>query len=140
MNRPQLIAAALVGAMAIAASACGSSPTSPSDLVGRVWRLVSIEPASGSSTVVSDQTRYRVEFLDETRISARADCNTCNGLYSLSGTNVSISALACTRAFCGADSLDTVFTQGLNDARTLTLDGGLLEIASDTRTLKFRAE
>ena len=140
MNRAQLIAALLVSAAAIAVSACGSSPTSPSDLVGRMWRLVSIEPASGSSTVVSDQTRYWIEFLDEARISARADCNTCSGRYSLSGENVSITALACTRAFCGTDSLDTVFTQGLNDARTLTLDGGLLQLASHARTLKFRAE
>jgi heat shock protein HslJ len=140
VRRTQLIATLLISAAALAASGCGSSPTSPSDLVGRMWRLVSIEPASGSSTVVSDQRRYWIEFLDETRISSRADCNTCNGTYSLSGTNISIGALACTRAFCGADSLDTVFTQGLIDARTLTLDSGLLEIASDARTLKFRAE
>ena len=40
----------------------------------------------------------------------------------------------------GADSLDTVFLQGLTEARMLTLDGGLLEIANDARTLKFRAE
>jgi heat shock protein HslJ len=119
---------------------CGDSPTSPSDITGRMWRLVSIEPSSGPSTVVTDSSRYWIEFISETRLSARADCNTCSGNYKLSGTTVSIGALACTRAFCGETSLDTVFLQGLSDANTLTLDDQLLELESAARTLKFRAE
>ena len=124
----------------VTAMGCGDSPTSPSDLTGRMWRLVSIEPASGPSTVVNDASRYWLEFISETALSARADCNTCTGSYSLSGTTVSIGPLACTRAFCGETSLDTVFMQGLNDANSLTVDDQLLEIKSAARTLKFRAE
>ena len=125
---------------AITVMGCGDSPTSPSDLTNRMWRLVSIEPESGPSTVVTDQSRYWIEFLDETRLSARADCNRCTGGYSLSGTTVSIGPLACTRAFCGETSLDTVFVQGLTDATAITIDEQLLEIKSAARTLKFRAE
>ena len=134
--------ACAVGVMmaAVAAMGCGDSPTSPSELTGRTWRLVSIEPASGSSTVVTDPSRYSIEFISETRLAVRADCNTCSGNYTLSGTTFSIGALACTRAFCGESSLDTVFTQGLNDANTLTLEDQLLEIGSAARTLKFRVE
>ena len=125
---------------ALTAMGCGDSPTSPSELTGRMWRLVSIDAATGPSTVVTDPSRYWLEFLSDTRLSARADCNTCSGNYSLSGTTVSIGALACTRAFCGETSLDTVFMQGLTEAKTLTLDDQLLEIRSDARTLKLRAE
>ena len=131
-----------VGLMLVAVTVmgCGDSPTSPSDLTDRTWRLVSIEPESGPATVVTDQLRYWVEFLDETRLSARADCNTCTGGYSVSGTTASIGPLACTRAFCGETSLDTVFVQGLTDATTISIDEQLLEIKSAARTLKFRAE
>ena len=124
----------------VAATGCDDSPTSPSELMGRMWRLVAIEPASGSSTVVIDPSRYWIEFISDTRISVGADCNTCSGGYTLSGTNVSISPLACTRAFCGEASLDIVFMQSLTEAKTLTLDSQLLEIRSDARTLKLRAE
>ena len=122
------------------AMGCGDSPTSPSDLIGRTWRLVSIDPASGPSTVVTDPSRYWIEFISDTRLSARTDCNTCSGNYALSGTTVSIGPLACTRAFCGDTSLDTVFTQGLSEAKTMTLDDQLLSIRSDARTLKLRPE
>ena len=138
-----MIRAVAVGLVLIATAlspGCGESPTSPSDLTGRLWRLVSIEPASGPSTVVTDPSRYTIEFISDTRLSARADCNTCSGTYTLSGTTVSIGALACTRAFCGDTSLDAVFTQGLSEARTMTLDEQLLEIGSDARTLRFRAQ
>jgi heat shock protein HslJ len=130
-----IVVIAMAGALG-----CGESPTSPSDLTGRTWRLVSIEPASGPSTVVTDPSRYSIEFLDETRLSARADCNTCSGTYTLSGRNITIGALACTRAFCGETSLDGVFTQGLTDAQSLTLEEQLLAIGSDARTLRFRAQ
>lgn len=119
---------------------CGESPTSPSDLIGRTWRLVSIAPASGPSTVVTDPSRYSIEFRDETRLSVRADCNTCSGSYALSGRSISIGALACTRAFCGETSLDAVFVQGLSEAKTAALEEQLLAIGSDARTLRFRAQ
>jgi heat shock protein HslJ len=122
------------------AAACGESPTSPSDLTGKMWRLVAIEPATGPSIAVADGSRYWIEFLTETRLSARADCNTCSGSYTLSGATVTICPLACTRAFCGEASLDTPFTQGLSEARELTLDEQLLQIKSPTTTLKFRAQ
>jgi heat shock protein HslJ len=122
------------------AAACGESPTSPSDLTGKMWRLVAIEPATGPSIAVADGLRYWIEFLTETRLSARADCNTCSGSYTLSGATVTIGPLACTRAFCGEASLDTPFTQGLSEARELTLDEQLLQIKSPTTTLKFRAQ
>ena len=129
-----------VGVMTIAMASCGESPTSPSDLTGKMWRLVAIEPATGNSIAVADGSRYWIEFLSESRLSARADCNTCSGSYTLSGTSVTIGPLACTRAFCGEASLDTPFTQGLTDARELTLDEQLLQIKSPTGTLKFRAQ
>ena len=140
IRHPRGIGVVAIGLAALVTASCGESPTSPSDLVGRMWRLVAIEPATGSSIAVTEGSRYWIEFLTDTRISARADCNTCSGSYTLSGNAVSIGPLACTRAFCGETSLDTAFTQGLSDAREVTLDEQLLQIKSPAATLKFRAQ
>jgi heat shock protein HslJ len=142
MTRTARVSAGLiaVAALTIVVPACGESPTSPSDLTGGTWRLVAIEPVTGPSIAVTDGSRYWIEFVSETQISARADCNSCSGSYTLSGTTVTIGPLACTRAFCGETSLDTPFTQGLTEARELTLDEQLLQIKSPTTTLKFRAQ
>ena len=86
---------------------------------------------AGSVTVdIPMPERFTVLLSDDHRVVVRADCNTCTGRYELSGSNLSLEPLACTRAFCGADSPDTSFLNALaadvsasrND-RTLTLSG-----------------
>jgi heat shock protein HslJ len=125
--------------LAVAAmTACDESPTRPSDLVGDVWRLMSIETAGGAPIAVPDPDRYTIQFLESGRVSVRADCNTCGGSYVLTGTAVSLGALACTRAFCGAASLDSAFTRALGQTRFLARSGPELRLQSDSGALKFR--
>ena len=120
--------------------ACSDSPTEPSDLLGVTWRLVSIEPATGSSTVVSNPERYTLEFLDDSRVAVRADCNTCGGTYAVSGDTLSFGPLACTRAFCGEQSLDTPYTQALASPLTASRDQTQLILRGAQITLRFRIQ
>ncbi len=118
--------------------ACDETPTRPSDLVGETRRLVSIERIGAAAIAVPDPARYTLQFLDGGRVSVRADCNTCGGSYVLAGTALSIGTLACTRAFCGAASLDGVLTQALGQARALARVGPVLTIRGDSAVLRFR--
>lgn len=122
----------------VAVFGCDESPVSPSDLRGETWRLVLIERAGMPLSTVPDPARYTIQFLESERVSVRADCNTCGGSYALTGTALSINALACTRAFCGATSLDGELVQGLGAARSLVRAGSRLTIRGDSITLQFR--
>lgn len=122
----------------VALLGCDQSPVSPSDLRSGTWRLALIERAGAPLTTVPDPTRYTIQFLESERVSVRADCNTCAGSYTLTGTTFSVGALACTRAACGATSLDSVFVQALGATRSLVRSGSGLMIRSDSATLQFR--
>jgi heat shock protein HslJ len=127
----------LVVLAAVAMMACDESPTNPSDLVGDVWRLASIDTAGTGPVIVPDPDRYTIQFLESGRLSVRADCNTCGGSYALTGTALSLGALACTRAFCGNTSLDGMFTQALGQTRSAARRGAELHLAGDGRVLRF---
>jgi heat shock protein HslJ len=133
--------ALLIGlVLAMLAAGCGESPTEPSDLIGVSWRLVAIEPASGASTVVSTPERYTIEFVDESRVSLRADCNTCGGTYALSGDTLAVGPLACTRVACGSESLETPYLQALASPLTATRDRTQLILRGPQTTLRFRVQ
>lgn len=124
----------------LVAAACGNAPTAPSDLIGATWRLVSIERDSGPSTVVTSPERYTLEFLDEGRVAVRADCNRCSGSFTLSGETLSIGTLACTRAFCGSESLDTEFLRGLDGPLTAAREQSRLSLRGAEGMLRLRIE
>ncbi|MQA29421.1 MAG: META domain-containing protein [Luteitalea sp.] len=122
----------------MAVSACDDGPTSPSDVVGETWRLVSLQEA-GSTTpvIVPDPSRYTVAFGDDDSLGVMSDCNSCGGSYALSGSTLTVSALACTKVFCGDTSLDSRFTAGLQQAQTITLDDDEMTIQSAAGVLRF---
>jgi heat shock protein HslJ len=126
-----------VAAMAAGLGACDESPTSPSELIGQSWRLVAIDRAGSSSLVPPGERRLALEFLDNGRLSVRADCNSCGGTFELTGARLTVRPLACTRAFCGNDSLDTPFLDALSNARTVHLEGSQLTIQAGNATLRF---
>jgi heat shock protein HslJ len=129
-----VIALAVAG---IAIGACDESPTSPSELIGQTWRLLSIDRSGLPSNPAPSDRRFTIAFQDGGRLAVRADCNSCSGTYDLSRSQFNIRPLACTRAFCGNDSLDTPFLQALSDARSARIDGSELTIRADSVTLRF---
>ena len=127
-----------VVAVFLLAGGCDESPTRPSDIEGQTWRLVSLERAGAASTTIADPSRYTLRFVDGGRVNVRSDCNSCGGAYSLTGTSLSVGALACTRAFCGDASLDGEYTRALQTARSLTRSGDSLTVQCDGMLLRFQ--
>lgn len=122
----------VIAVLMMALVSCSSGPTAPSEtgLAGITWKLRSIQRAGFVTIDIPVPERFTVLFSDDQRAVVRADCNTCVGRYELSGSNLQLGSLACTRAFCGADSPDTSFLNALavatsasRNGRTLTLSG-----------------
>jgi heat shock protein HslJ len=53
---------------------------------------------------------------------------------------LTVRPLACTRAFCGSDSLDTSFLDALSRTRTVQREDDVLTIRADGVTLRFARE
>ena len=134
----QLTGAAVLAAALLLVAACDESPTRPSEIEGQTWRLVSLQRDGAAPIAVADPSRYTLRFVDEGRVNARSDCNSCGGRYSITGASVSIGALACTRAFCGAASLDAEYTRALGSARSVARSGDALTIQCDGVVLRFQ--
>jgi heat shock protein HslJ len=117
---------------------CGGGLTGPSDVVGGTWRLTSWSRTDGQTTVVDDPNRYTISFGSDGRVSIKSDCNSCGGGYELNGSNLAVGAMACTRAYCGLQSLDHVFVQAVAGARTVSVRNGTLVLQSEQGTLQFR--
>jgi len=133
-RRSLLLASAL-----LLATACGSDePTGPTALIGSRWRLDNLRTPAGVTTNVNPD-RYTLEFLDETRVSARADCNVCTGSYDTRGSIViTIGPLACTRTFCGAESRGNDYVTLLNSSKLFAQEGETLILVAEGGTLFYR--
>jgi heat shock protein HslJ len=120
-------------------SCSGTSLTGPSETgITRItWKLRSIQQFGNARVQIQNPDRFTVLFAEDRRVSVRADCNTCTGKFELSGSSLRLSTLACTRAFCGADSPDTQFLNALERVTTASVDREILTIASPDTVLIF---
>ena len=118
--------------------ACSESPLGPSTVVGETWQLVSLQKAGSTAVAVDNPSRYTVTFGDDGQLSLKSDCNSCRSSYSLTGSTLTVQALACTKAFCGTASLDTPFSSALAQARTVTRDDDEMTIRSEDAIARFK--
>ena len=126
----------LLGAVAVALTACG--PSSPPDrpLHGTNWRLVSLESMSDEqgTTAVDDPGKYTVSFGADQRVAFRIDCNRGNSTFQAapggpdSGT-LTFGPIALTRMFCPQPSLEQRVTTALGQVRSYLLADGRLHMS-----------
>ena len=116
-------------------TSCNSvmSPEELSEAQG-VWELV--ELSNGIS--IPSPENYTVQFSAGGIVRAKADCNLCNGSYETEGNNLSISTLACTRAFCGPLSFFDRYTAALGSVSSFVRRGDELELAYPGGAMKFK--
>jgi heat shock protein HslJ len=76
--------------------------------------------------------------LEDEAAAVTSDCNTCNGSYAISDSSLEMGPLACTRIFCGSESLDPLFPQALAGGHRVLLSGSELALQSFAQTLRFR--
>lgn len=139
MNRDILKPMTRIGVVILAALvgvACDDASVTPSaPIEGATWRLVSIQ--RGAEVVrVSAPDRYTIRF-DDGRAGVRSDCNSCGGSYSRTDAELRIGPLACTRVFCGPDSLDAEFTRALDGAASALASTDTLVLHGSDATLQF---
>jgi heat shock protein HslJ len=122
-------------AVTLVGLACDNGSVAPSGPVeGPAWQLVSLQRGPDIVMVPTPQ-RYAVHF-EGGRVAVRSDCNSCSGSYTLNESALLVGALACTRAFCGPDSLDTEFTRALSAATSALASSDTLVLYGDV-TLRF---
>jgi heat shock protein HslJ len=122
-------------ALALSCSDTPSGPEAPETVLGS-WELRAIQiPGEPAASV--EGGLYTADFTTDGRVSARADCNRCSGSYSASGVSLDIGVLACTRAYCGDQSLFDEYTVALDGAASFERTSGSLVIRYAGGTLLF---
>jgi len=137
MNRARSWAGLFVVA-ALAAGCTTDTVTAPTtDQLAGSWLLVSIQPAGKPEQSTPAGASYGVMFAAG-RVSIRADCNTCNGVFSLSGQTLTAGpTLICTRAACPTMAFENTYTQLVAGDSTVSLNGVTLVLSSSRGTLRF---
>lgn len=106
-----------------------------------VWQWTQLtNQATGEVTAVSSPASYTLIFRADETFTGTADCNEISGTYSTQN-GFSISVRSATRAFCGEDSLDTLYLSTLEDVVAGGPDGagGLaLETGGGEKRMQFR--
>jgi len=114
----------------------GSVTLSAGDLAG-TWRLLSIQAAGSAMTPTPAGADYTLT-LGDGRLSTRADCNLCNGSFSLAGDRLTAGPLlACTRAACRTMEFENAYTSILSGEGTVAVSGSTLKVSSDRGVLQF---
>ena len=129
----------IVLVLAVAGVGCDENPVGPTQIQNVTWKLEAIERAGSPAIAIPNPEQYTLRLEDGGRLSVRADCNTCNGRYSLDGSSLSMSAMACTRAFCGLGSFDDNYASALENIRSATISGTQLTMTGSGFTLRFRS-
>jgi len=128
---------AMAIAAAVTAAACSSQPLVPSDIVGGTWQLRSIHENGSDPISVAAPSRYTLQFQGDRHIAVRNDCNSCGASYTLSGSSLTLSQMACTRAFCGDTSLDQSYSRALEGATMVSVNGSEMAVTGNGVTLTF---
>ena len=120
-------------------SSCEDGPTAPTaaDYQGVEWRLASLQHPDFSVAEAPTGASFTALFGDDAQLSARADCNVCHAGYSASDTVLSVSPMACTRAFCSSAPFDSEYVRALSTATSFEMDDDGLTVRSSEGTLRF---
>jgi heat shock protein HslJ len=123
-------------ALLLALAACDDAPTDPAGAIGVEWRLESLRRPDASAVTV-DPARYSLRLEAGGAARVRSDCNSCSGGYTLAGPVLAMGPLACTRAFCGTDSLDPEYPLALEGELRVHLEERRLGLTGTRGTLDF---
>src|SRR4029079_5017291 len=74
----------LVLILAFGAVGCDESPTGPT-IVNVTWKLETVARVGTATITIPNPDQFTVRFEDNSNLTARADCNSCSGRYTLDG-------------------------------------------------------
>lgn len=99
------------------------------------WIVTAIQPVGGGKQDRPSSATYTVTFSNG-RLSARADCNSCAGSYSMSQSTLTAGpALACTRAACPTAAFESAYTAILSGDSDAVVTASTLTLSSTRGTI-----
>lgn len=117
-----------------------SEPVVPSteDLIGPVWQWTDTNTAN-TSTAVPNPAAYSIQFLPDDVAVIIADCNNILAEYTVEDGVLNIQMGPTTAVFCGEESLDTQFVQGLEavDGFHLEMEALFLDETTTGNSMRF---
>ena len=131
----RLLMVAVTASLATAACTNPAAPT-PAAIVG-TWNLRNLRPAGGIEQTKPAGAVYAIT-IENGRVSARADCNTCTGSATLASSTLTLGpALACTRAACATATFESAFTTIMSGDHTAVVSDGSLTLTSTRGLMRF---
>ncbi len=119
-----------------------SEPKEPTveDLIGPIWQWTDYNIAN-TSTAVPNPELYTIQFLPDDVAVIVADCNNILAEYTVEDGLLSIQMGPTTAVFCGEESLDVQFIQGLEaaDGFHLELEALFLDETATENSMRFAA-
>lgn len=86
------------------------------------WQLVAFESNDGTRVEVDAPENYTITLNEDGTVNVKADCNLCNGVYTIEDNQIELGPQACTRAMCLPDSLFDRYTRVLGAVETWSFD------------------
>jgi heat shock protein HslJ len=130
MRRIASLAVLVVSAALV--TACGSSSSGSAGLTGKTWTLSTVTqevPAFQGVVPPAEQGKYTIEFRDDNSFSAKADCNTVQGVYVAGdGGSMTITPGPTTLVACPPGSLGSAYTAALSQTRSYVISNGQLSL------------
>jgi uncharacterized protein/heat shock protein HslJ len=95
------------------------------------WRLVRIQSMDDTEYTPQDRDSYTLEFVDESAVRVRADCNRGQGTYERTGdSGLQLGPMAVTQALCPPDSLHDRYLSDLSYVRSFIARDGHIFLAT----------
>jgi heat shock protein HslJ len=122
-----------------AALALSQEPTPAPALTQGVWLWQRSTYADEQTIFCADPRKYTLTFMANGLYNVLADCNQGSGIYTVSGSQLTLQPGPMTRAACPPDSQDTVFLRDLAQVAAYGFDGEnlVLNLALDSGTMVF---
>jgi heat shock protein HslJ len=125
--------------LALGTVGCDDNTVGPTALNNVTWKLESIERVGSATITIPNPEQYTLRLEDDGQVQIHADCNSCSGRYTLTGSSLSISPMACTRAFCSLASFDGNYSAALENVRSVAVTGNQMVVTGTGFTLRFRS-
>jgi heat shock protein HslJ len=113
--------------------------TAAPDSIGRgPWKwIATVTPVKRIACTHPDV--YTLAFLPDSTVRVVIDCNRGSGNYHIDGKSIRIGPVATTRMMCPPGSMDTVFGQEIDAARSwfVQSDTLMLDLMADSGTMRF---
>ena len=119
------------------------TPTPGADLTGIPWQLTAVtlrDPAFQGVVPPDQQANYTINFATDGTFSARADCNTVSGGYTVTSSGgLTLSPGPTTTVACPEGSYSDLYIIGLTSTRSYVVANNQLTITTaDGGTLQYR--